>query len=364
MDPAALAARLEAIEQRFAGSDAERRAAQLCADELRRGGREPRTETLWFRPQVHGPRAVFAAVGVAASVVAVSHHVVGLALAGGALLATLLDAARVRLLAPLLARRATQNVIAPPSRHRDGDVLLILSASADAPGRSIISRLERLRRGSLLPGAAGLLLVALALVAACAGARVAGAGGTALGVVQLVPTAALILLVGAFAEAALARPAPRAPAGGPAVALAVALALDAQPPRHLAVEVLVAGAGEAGAAGMAAYVRARRRGVRPEDVVVVHLGSSPGTVRYLARDGESFGARLHPRLVQLAGAVPGTERLQGRGRSGARVARGARWPAIGLEGDARPLAAATLRLVAAIDADLRTARQATSGDAG
>ncbi|MCW2967115.1 MAG: hypothetical protein JWM71_887, partial [Solirubrobacteraceae bacterium] len=39
-------------------------------------------------------------------------------------------------------------------------------------------------------------------------------------------------------------------------------------------------------------------------------------------------------------------------RSGARVARGARWPAIALEGDPRPLAAAALRLIASIDADL------------
>ncbi|MDX6640987.1 MAG: hypothetical protein QOF12_1998, partial [Solirubrobacteraceae bacterium] len=34
MDPAALAGRLEAIEGRLAGTDAERRAAVLCAREL------------------------------------------------------------------------------------------------------------------------------------------------------------------------------------------------------------------------------------------------------------------------------------------------------------------------------------------
>jgi hypothetical protein len=189
-------------------------------------------------------------------------------------------------------------------------------------------------------------------VAGCAGARVAGAGGTALGVVQLVPSALLILLLAAFVEAALAPVVTAAPAAGPAVALALAATLDAQPPRGLAAEVLITGAGEAGAAGMAAYVAERRHELRAEEVVVLQLGSAAGPVRFVTRDGEHVGARLHPRLAELAASLPGTRAVQGRGRSSARVARGARWPAIVLEGEPRPLAAAALRLIAAIDREV------------
>jgi hypothetical protein len=357
MDPAALAGRLQAIEDRLAGSDAERRAAAMCAAELRKGGRRPRTRTLWIRPQRWLPRALYATVGVAGSLVSVSHAEVGLGLAAGALLATVLEATGIPVVALLQTRRATQNVVAAPPADRGRRALLVLTAAADAPRDSVIARLERRGAPRWLPGTPGLLVVGLAGVAGCAGARMAGAEGTALGIVQLLPSALLIVLLGAFLEAGLAAAERGASAAGPAVALATAAALDAQPPRALAVEVVIAGAGEAGAAGMADYVSSRRRDLDPEDVVVIHLGASAGAVRYVVSDGEHVPFRLHPRLIELAGALPGTKPRRARGRSAARVARGARWPAIALEGDPRPLAAATLRLIAAIDRELLKARE-------
>ncbi len=260
----------------------------------------------------------------------------------------------------LSVRRATQNVVAAPPGGDEARVLLVLASAVDAPGQSVLGRIERrLHRGrrrrwtALLPGALGLHLIALAAVAAFAGARVAGAGGGALGAGQLVPTVVLILLVGAFLDAAFARPAATAPADGPATALAVAAALDDRPPRHMAVEVLIGGAGEAGAPGMRAYVRARRRTLAAEDVVVLQLGSAPGPPRVVVRDGEIVGVRLHPRLVELAAEAAGPDALvAGRSRSAARVARGARWPALALEGDAEELTDLVLRLVAGIDAEV------------
>jgi hypothetical protein len=355
MDPAALAARLEAIEHRLAGSDAERRAAALCAAELRKGGRRPRTHTLWVRSQRSLPRALYAALGVAGSLVAVNHPQAGLGLAGGALLATLLEAAGVPIAALLQTRRATQTVVAAPPAEGRRPVLLILTAAVDAPRRTLLRGLERRLARLRLPGAPGLLVLALAAAAGGAGARLAGADGTAIGVAQLVPSVLLILLVGAFLDAALAGPERHGHADGPAVALAAAAALDAQPPRALAVEVVIAGAGEAGALGLREYVR-RRRELAPEEVVLLHLGSAPGPVRYLTSDGEHVPFRLHPRLIELAGALPGAAPVSARGRSGARIARGARWPALALEGDSRPLAAAVLRLISAIDRELVQAR--------
>src|SRR5438067_771420 len=113
MDPLALVEELAAIPGRAAGSDAERRAARLVARTLRATGRGVRTDTFWIRPAWGLVHALVAAVGVAASLVSVSHPVVGAALAGGALLAALADltglAPLLRLLTP---QRATQNVVA------------------------------------------------------------------------------------------------------------------------------------------------------------------------------------------------------------------------------------------------------------
>ena len=344
MDPAALAARIEAQGERAAGSDAERRAAALCAAELRRGGRRPKTETLWTRRHRAPARTLYAAIGVAGSIVAVSHATVGLGLAAGALLAVLLEAAGVPLLTLLQVRRATQNVIAAPPGGRDGRALLVLGASADAPPRSLLRAVARVR---WIPPPAALLVLGLAGVVACAGARLGGAEGTAIGAAQLVPSVLLLIAAGLFADDGLSDPEPSA--AGPAVALAVAAALDAQPPRALAVEVVITG-------DLRDYVRARRGELVPEEVVVLELLSVPGPLRYLVSDGELLPVRLHPRLIELASALPGAEPRRGKGRSGARIARGARWPAIALQGDPRPLAAAALRLIASVDRELLQAR--------
>lgn len=353
MDPVAFAARLEAERNRFAGTDAERRAAALAAAELRALGRSVRTQPLWFRPQRDLPRSLHAALGVAASVVAVNHSATGLALAAGALLLSLLDAAGIALAVLPLARRATQNVVAAPIDDPPGAVRLVLSASADQPRDSVLARAGAHLRGPVVPGPAGILDLALLAVAACAGARLAGAGGTVLGIVQLLPTVVLIALCAGFLEAAVAgRPGAWRTAAGPAAAIATAAALDARPPRRLAVEVLIAGAGETGSAGMRSYVRARRRAIAPEDVVVLHLAGAPGPVRFMVREGERFALRLHPRVAELAAELPGVERSESRTLSGARAARGRRWPAMTLTGPPADLAAAALRLVSSIDTDL------------
>src|SRR4051812_49697237 len=109
MDPAALAARIEAIDGRLAGTDAERRAAAACAAELRASGRRPRTQTLWFRPQRMVPRAIESAAAVAGSIGSASHPPGGFGVAGRALVGAGPEAARVPVLAPPLSPRAAQN---------------------------------------------------------------------------------------------------------------------------------------------------------------------------------------------------------------------------------------------------------------
>ncbi|MFL5843184.1 MAG: hypothetical protein ACJ762_00730, partial [Solirubrobacteraceae bacterium] len=74
--------------------------------------------------------------------------------------------------------------------------------------------------------------------------------------------------------------------------------------------------------------------------------------------GEHVPLRLHPRLAELAAALPGATPAVARSRTAARVARGARWPAIELRGEPRALAAAALRLISAVDAEIAQARSA------
>src|SRR4051794_41789450 len=118
MDPAALAAGIEAIDGRLAGTDAERRAAAACAAELRAAGRRPRTQTLWFRPQRMVPRAIESAAAVAGSIVSASHPTVGFGIAAGAPLGPAPEAARAPGLPPPVPRRAPpKRAAASPHAH-------------------------------------------------------------------------------------------------------------------------------------------------------------------------------------------------------------------------------------------------------
>src|SRR3954468_1499273 len=172
----------------LACTDAERRAARRHAAALRAAGRTVRTETIWIRAAWAPVLAACAAAGVAASVVSVDHPAPALAIAGAALVLALAEQTPW----PVLRRvttfaRATQNVVSPaPAPPRA--VTLVVIARTDAPRGGIAHRLG-------LPLEA-VTVVALALVACLGAVRlVLDAGGAALGAVQLVPTAALILAV-------------------------------------------------------------------------------------------------------------------------------------------------------------------------
>lgn len=343
--PRDIAAHLAAIPGRTAGTDAERRAALALARELRARGREARIETHWVRPQWAPAAALHALAGVVGSLVSVDRPVLGLLIAAAALVSFLAEASgRARLLGLLLPRRATQNVVSPaPAGARP--VTLVITASYDAGRgglvyrdavRRLAARLARAARGRA-PGPMGWLALALAAVVAGAALRAGGAEGPVLGAVQLVPTIALILATALLVDAHVAAPSPGAsdPASGAAVALALAQALDARPPRRLAVEVVLCGAGDGGAYGMRAHVRAARRTRRTEEVVVLHLGAcGAGTPRWWVREGPLLALGYHPRLLELCAQVTREEaHLRAAPHvahtfSGAHAARLARWPAV------------------------------------
>ncbi len=339
-----------------AGGDAERRAAHALAGELRAAGREPRVQTLWVHSAWWAPQALAAALGVAASVVGVGAPVAGLSLAGAALLITLSELTPAAPLRRLTPARATQNVVSAPADAPPGAVTLIITAAIDRPRRALTRRFP----GGVLRW----LVAAVALVAACCVLRVVEIDGGWLGLVQLPPTVVLLVCLLALLDQAVAEPATEDDRSAVEAALTLTAELDADPPRSLAVAVVLAGAGGAQSAGLRAWLRARRRrGLVRADVALLQLEPTPGEPpSWWSRDGLVVPGRLHPQLVRAAGAAaeaePGLKARERRSITGtaAAIARSDRWPAIALGiGDAQAGAAFAHATVRALDAELSAA---------
>ena len=335
----------------FAGrgpcTDAERRAALWLAQILRDRGRDAELETLWVRPQWAWTYALHALLAVAGSVLVVASPIAGLVVLGPTLVSLWLDlAGRGPGLRLLMRRRATQNVRAPaPARARaTSPVRLVVTAHYDAGRSGLIYRdgvqraAGRAFRGHA-PSPVTILLGAVATLTLVAALQVAVGAHTPLRVVQFAASVVILFALALLLDIALSGTVPGANADATAVAVALALteALDRDPPAHLEVDLVLAGAGEGPALGMRAEVRRMRRRVRREDAVVLELRPcGRGRPRYWTRDGLGLPLRLHPRMIELAGEVADAERHLGaephRGAacSGAYVARAARYPAMAI----------------------------------
>jgi hypothetical protein len=224
-------------------------------------------------------------------------------------------------------------------------VRLVVTANLDA-GRTgsiyadrwtaLEARLRRLVRGHLSAPLA-IVTADVAALVALAAARTAGSRGAALSIAQFALTVLLVIALAALLDIALADVSPGANvnASGVAVALALVAALDEAALRRLDVTLVLAGAGEADALGMRAFVAERRRTWRPDHVIVLAIEPcGAGIPHWLERDGRMLGLRFHPRLRAAMTAVAAEERqlraraLRSHGISGAYPARAAGWPAI------------------------------------
>jgi hypothetical protein len=343
MDPVDVAGGLSRFPRRAAGTDAERRAGRWLAAVLAAGGRDVEMESHWVRPHWPLVHALHAGLGVAASVVATGAPAVGLGIALSALASLVLDATgAAHVVRALTPARATQNLVsAPTAATRSGVervVRLVICAPYDAPrggllfgerARRAVAAAQRVARGRI-PGPLAWLAVALVLVAGAAGARLAGAEGPWLDALQVIPTLGLMAGIAALVDVSLSQPSPGAgePASAAAVAIALATALDREPPRRLAVELVLAGAGDL---GMREYVRARRRRWRPEAIAVLQVAAcGRGAPRWWVTDGPLVALRLHPRLVALAAGAGRARPRRGHGAGLAWRARLASWPAIAI----------------------------------
>jgi hypothetical protein len=347
MAPADIVSDLGAIGPRAPGSDAERRAARLLAGRLREHGRTARLEPFWCRPNRALAHAWHVALALAGSLIMVSAPRVGGALVLLALLSLLADELTGYSLGRRLTpERASQNVVSDAAGEGHA-VRLILTANYDSgPAGLVWRRLPRrlARRvgrlgGDRGPGWLGWLAVVFVWLLVIAILRLGGATGVSVGALQLIPSVVLVLALASLLELSGAEPSPAANdnASGVAAALAIASALDSAPPRRLAVDVLLQGAGDAGGIGLGRFLRPRR-GARTAANTIV-LGLAPcgaGRPRWWLSDGALLPLRFHARLRSVAARLAddepalGLEAQRGRGATPALAARFAGLPALSL----------------------------------
>jgi hypothetical protein len=327
------------FEGRLAGTDAERRAANRIAERLRETGRRVDVEPTYVHPQMPLVHALHCALGFAGSLASIASPPVGFALVLLAATSMYLDLnARFYILRRLFFRRASQNVVAKGLRP-DAPARVLICAHVDAArtGAAFTPRRVRLatRLDRLLPfpfGPFRFLFWSLAILLPILGARLAGIDGNAVSLLQLPFT--LVLLIGVFAlvdvQLSDVVPAANDNASGVATALAVARALDADPPERLDVWVLATGGEEPLMEGMHSFLRRHRKSLDKDSTYVINLDSvGAGGIRFTVSEGLAVGIGMDQRLVQLCEAIAGADRENGNGYR----ADPLRW---GFAGDALP----------------------------
>jgi peptidase M28-like protein len=310
------------FENRLAGTDAERRAANWLAKRLRDGGRRAEVEPTYVHPQVALVHAGHCLLGFAGSLVAIVSAPVGFAIVLVTAISMYLDLnARYYLLRRLFFRRASQNVVSPGTRS-DAPGRLFLCAHYDAARtgaffqpRTIawftaIARLSPVPLGPFRP-----LFWSLAILLPILGARMAGIDSSLISLLQLIPT--LTLLVAAFmlVDVALSDVVPGANdnASGVATVLSLADELDASPPENLDVGVLLTGGEECLMEGMRAFVREHGKELDRETTYFLNLDSvGRGEVRYVTGEGLAVSFAMDRRLVELCSAVATADRERDR----------------------------------------------------
>jgi hypothetical protein len=350
MDAAETAAALSDFAGRGAGTDAERRAAVWLAENAARSGptgREVRIEPFWCRPNWALAHTWHVALALAGSLLAVHSHRVGGVLLVVALLSVIADAMFGTSLGRLLTpERASQNVVAePPAHTQDSPVLLILTANYDAGRLGLVYRdglrvpaaTARRVLGTVTPGWLGWLVFGIAWLLAVDIARLEGGGGSAIGVLQLIPTVGLVLAFAALLELASSEYGPATVDNGTGVAAALAItrALDTAPPSRAAVELVLTGAGDESGIGLRRYLKARRRKRRADNTVVVGLAAcGAGRPHWWHSDGPFVPVRHFDGLRLLCRRVAEEDPelrfapYRGRGASPALPARLAGIPSI------------------------------------
>lgn len=329
---------LAAFERRGPGTDAERRAARWLAGELMAQRLRVRIATFWCRPNWAMAQAWHVALALVGSLVSPSSPTIGailLAIALGSIVSD--EITGFSLGRRLTPEHASQNVVAAAALARSdatgAETPLIITANYDA-GRTALVYRDTMRRGAArlrnLAGPAALgwlawLAIATGWLLAIAIVRSSAHGSsTALGLIQLPPTVALVLGLALLLEAAGAPygPAANDNASGIAVATALMNALAQNPPDNLALELVLSGAGNGGEIGIRRYLRSRRRELRRANAIVIGIApSGSGHVHYWRSDGRLVPLGYARPLQALASELPDATPHRDRGATPAQPAR-------------------------------------------
>ncbi|MEA2216726.1 MAG: hypothetical protein QOK19_2287 [Solirubrobacteraceae bacterium] len=345
--------RLVGFENRQAGTDAERRAANDLAAQLRGLDRDAEVEPIVVRPRWYIAHLIHALLAIAGSAISVNNALAGTILVAVAAIATIGDiTGRLPITRLITGRRASQNVVSTERTSRPGT--LILSAHYDtARGGAAYGKTDELRAalghrlkrpiGPAEPFAWSILLLLAATIA-----RLAGLDGPLLSAVQFVPTVVLIVSLPYLADVALSGAVPGANDNASGVATVLRLAerygetLD-----HLDVWLVFTGAQEPGALGMTAWLRRHKGELDPESTIVLNVDEvGHGTIRYATKEGPLTAPRQHRQLTSLCDQI--AEEDAGEGRYGARPVT-ARHPGDAYAARARGIPAITISTAGALD---------------
>jgi hypothetical protein len=226
--------------------------------------------------------AILAVVG---SVLSVSSAMLGTGLVLLATVLTFLDLAGISpTTRRLLGRRASQNVVSWGERTRPGALLLVAHYDS-GPTRTWPLRW---------------LFWALLLLLGCCVLRVAGMSGTALTVLQFLPTVALILYVPLLLDIALSPASPGENDNASGVALVLRLADRLDGLEGFGVHVLFTGSQKAMAQGMRAFLKTHGKQFARDRTVVLNVDRvGSGEVHVTKKEGPLLAVRSHPQLAGL-----------------------------------------------------------------
>ncbi len=313
-----VAARMEVVRElcsfdgRLAGTDAERRAANAMAARLAKRGRRAEVEPTYVHPQFALVHATHCLLGVVGSLVAIAEPAVGFGLVLFAATSMYLDLNyRIYLVRRLFFRRASQNVVSRGA-HAEAPARVVITAHVDAGQSGTVFSPKRARASARLGqrypwlGPFRVLFWSLALLLPALGARMAGLESEVVSVAQLPQT--LILLVGIFAlvDIQLSKVVPGANdnASGVATTLSLAEELDADPPQHLNVWIVLPGAEECLQEGMRSFMRVHRQGLASKPTYFINIDTvGHGDVRFETSGGWAISYRGDRRLIELASAI-------------------------------------------------------------
>ena len=337
--------KLCSFEGRWPGTDAERRAGNWLAERLRQMGRRAEVEPTYVHPEYALVLALHVALAVGGGLVAIASPPVGFVLCLVAATSFYLDQnTRLYLLRRLFFRRASQNVVSPGT-NPGAPARLVLSAHYDAAksGLAFGPRSARLAhrlspRWRLLLGPLRIVFwgCIVPLLAVC-GIRMAGVDSAILDIAQLIPTFIGLIAFALMIDIATSGIVPGAydNASGVAGVLDLADRLGDDPPENLDVWLVLTGAEECNAEGMARYMQAHRKEIDRERTFFVNLDSiTYGTPHYLLSEGAVISYPMDKRLVELCDAVASadSEAAADGGRFDAHPVR------IPLHSDALPIA--------------------------